>query len=201
MDMLKRRRRSRTGQFEGHFLVAMPGMRDPRFERTVIYICAHNDEGAMGFIINDSQSITFPELLVQTGIVDDKEQIKLPAAARLLPVRRGGPVDESRGFVLHSQDYHSGATLPVSEQICLTSTVDILRAISQGRGPKKAMMALGYSGWGAGQLESEIANNGWLTCPANPDLVFDIDDETKYDRIFRMMGISPGSLSSEVGHA
>jgi putative transcriptional regulator len=116
-------------------------------------------------------------------------------------VRNGGPVDRSRGFVLHSDDYKVESSLPVSEEICLTATVDILRAISAGRGPRHALMALGYSGWGAGQLESEIAENGWLTCPATSELLFDTDIDRKYDRILATLGIDLARLSSAAGHA
>ena len=116
-------------------------------------------------------------------------------------VRNGGPVDRSRGFVLHSGDYRVESSLPVSDDICLTATVDILRAISAGRGPRQALMALGYSGWGAGQLETEIAENGWLTCPPDPELLFDADIERKYDRILAAIGIDPAYLSVTAGHA
>ncbi len=179
----------------------MPGMKDDRFLRSVIYICAHSEEGAMGLIINQAQQMLFPDLLVQLGILEEQEAIRLPAAARDFVIRNGGPVDRSRGFVLHSDDYQVESSLPVSEDVCLTATVDILRAISNGRGPRKALMALGYSGWGAGQLESEIAANGWLTCPATPDLLFDADLDRKYDRIMNLIGIDLAHLSHTAGHA
>ena len=203
MDILGQRKATAKGGFlDDQFLIAMPGMKDERFARSVIYICAHSDEGAMGLIINRvQQQMLFPDLLVQLGILDEQQAIRLPANARDLVVRHGGPVDRSRGFVLHSDDYMVESSMPVSEEICLTATVDILRAISTGTGPQHALMALGYSGWGAGQLEHEIAENGWLTCPANIDLLFDPDIDRKYDRILASIGINPAHLSIDAGHA
>lgn len=205
MDLLRQKQSfassDRLGYLDDQFLVAMPGMKDDRFSRTVVYVCAHSSEGAMGLIINQPQQMLFPDLLVQLGILDEREAIRLPATARDFVIRNGGPVDRSRGFVLHSDDYRVDSSLPVAEEVCLTATVDILRAISTGRGPRKALMALGYSGWGAGQLESEIAANGWLTCPATPELLFDTDLERKYERVMSMIGIDPARLSHSAGHA
>lgn len=202
MDLLRNKKTaSGRGFLDGHFLIAMPGMKDDRFARAVIYICAHSDEGAMGLIINQAQQLQFPDLLVQLGILDEREVIRLPQEAREFVVRHGGPVDRSRGFVLHSGDYRVESSLPVSSDICLTATVDILRAISTGRGPSKALMALGYSGWAAGQLEREIADNGWLTCPARSELLFDTDMERKYDRLLAVLGIDLSRLSTTAGHA
>jgi putative transcriptional regulator len=201
MDLLRQKRSASRGFLDDQFLIAMPGMKDDRFARSVIYICAHSDEGAMGLIINQTQPLRFPDLLVQLGILNEQEAIRLPAPTRDFVVRNGGPVDRSRGFVLHSDDYMVESSLPVSEDICLTATIDILRAISSGRGPRKALMALGYSGWGAGQLEHEIAENGWLTCPANMDLLFDSDIDRKYDRILASIGIDLTRLSQFAGHA
>ena len=183
------------------FLIAMPSMLDERFARSVIYVCAHSEEGAMGLIINQAQQLGFPDLLVQLGIVDEAEAIRLPPSARDFVVRHGGPVDRSRGFVLHTDDYVVDSSVPVADDICLTATVDILRAISVGKGPARALMALGYAGWGAGQLEREIGDNGWLTCPANADFLFDADIEGKYDRLLASMGIDPARLSLSAGHA
>lgn len=202
MDLLRHKKTAAArGFLDDQFLIAMPGMKDERFARSVIYVCAHSDEGAMGLIINQTQQMMFPDLLVQLGIMNEQEAIRLPRPARDFVVRNGGPVDRSRGFVLHSGDYRVESSLPVSEDVCLTATVDILRAISAGRGPRHALMALGYSGWGAGQLESEIAENGWLTCPADPELLFDADIERKYDRILAAIGIDPTYLSATAGHA
>ncbi len=202
MDILKHKATAKKrGFLDGHFLIAMPGMKDDRFARTVIYVCAHSEEGAMGLIINQTQQMLFPDLLVQLGILDEKEAIRLPDSARNFVVRNGGPVDRSRGFVLHSGDYRVESSLPVSNDICLTATIDILRAISKGRGPQKALMALGYAGWGAGQLEKEIQENGWLTCPARPDLLFDADMDRKYDRVAASIGVDLTRLSTVAGHA
>lgn len=202
MDILRHKRKSQGGGFlNDQFLIAMPGMKDERFSRTVIYVCAHSEEGAMGIIINQPQQMRFPDLLVQLGIMDETSAIRLPPKTRDFQVRNGGPVDRSRGFVLHTDDYRVDSSLPVAEDICLTATVDILRAISKGRGPRRALMALGYSGWGAGQLESEIIDNGWLTCPADPDLLFDSDMDRKYGRVLAAIGIDESRLSSFAGHA
>lgn len=202
MDLLRRKRIATRGGFlDDQFLIAMPGMKDHRFARSVIYICAHSDEGAMGLIINQVQQMRFPDLLVQLGIMNEQETIRLPSSARDFMIRNGGPVDRSRGFVLHSDDYTVESSMPVAEDICLTATVDILRAISAGRGPRHALMALGYAGWGAGQLESEIADNGWLTCPADLELLFDTDIERKYDRILASIGVDLAHLSQSAGHA
>jgi putative transcriptional regulator len=203
MDLLRSKKKAavNSGYLDDQFLIAMPGMKDDRFARTVIYICAHSEEGAMGLIINQAQDMRFPDLLVQLGLIDERAAIKLPSAARDIIIRHGGPVDRSRGFVLHSDDYMVESSMPVSDEICLTATIDILRAISAGRGPSRALMALGYAGWGSGQLENEIAENGWLTCPATPDMLFDSDIERKYDRILASIGIDLTHLSHFAGHA
>lgn len=202
MDILRNKAHVRApGFLDDHFLIAMPGMKDDRFARSVIYVCAHSEEGAMGLIINQVQPMRFPDLLVQLGIVDEKQAIRLPQEARDFVIRNGGPVDRSRGFVLHTSDYKVDSSLLVADAICLTATVDILRAISNGRGPERALMALGYAGWSAGQLETEITDNGWLTCPADPNLLFDADVETKYDRVLASIGIDLAHLSNVAGHA
>lgn len=186
---------------DGHFLLAMPGMADDRFARSVIYVCAHSEEGAMGLIINQPQQLSFPDLLVQLGMLEEEEAIRLPAATREIIVRHGGPVDRSRGFVLHSGDYMVESSMAVTDEVCLTATVDILRALSDGTGPSRALMALGYAGWGAGQLENEIVQNGWLTCPASADILFGTDIDHAYDRVLASLGIDPVFLSSDAGHA
>ena len=187
---------------DGQLLIAMPVMGDPRFERSVIYLCAHSAEGAMGIIVNrPAGSIDFPGLLVQLEIINKDDQIKLPENAESLKVLKGGPVETGRGFVLHSSDFFiQDATLRIDDEICLTATVDILKAIAKGSGPKHAILALGYAGWAAGQLESEIQENGWLHCDADSDLIFG-DIEEKYDRALRKIGIDVGMLSNEAGHA
>lgn len=202
MEMFEKDKPAKSGgNLEGQFLVAMPGMADERFARSVIYVCAHSDEGAMGFIVNQAQNMHFPDLLVQLGIVDEEEAIRLPPQTQQLVVQNGGPVDRSRGFVLHTADYMVESSMQVRSNICLTATVDILRAISVGQGPGKAMMVLGYAGWTAGQLESEISQNGWLTCPANAKLLFDTDIDHKYEMVLASAGIDPLHLSAAAGHA
>ena len=173
---------SGDGYLDGQLLIAMPVMGDPRFERSVIYMCAHSSEGAMGIIVNrPAGSIDFPGLLVQLDIIKTADQIKLPENAETMKVLKGGPVDTGRGFVLHSSDFFiKDATLNIDDGICLTATVDILKAIAKGAGPKHAILALGYAGWAPGQLENEIQHNGWLHCDADPDLIFGGDVEEKY---------------------
>ncbi len=201
MDLIGHKIARSTGYLDNQFLVAMPGMNDDRFARSVIYLCAHSEEGAMGLIINQPQQLLFPDLLVQLGLLEEQEAIRLPPPTRDIVVRHGGPVDRSRGFVLHTDDYMVESSMPVADDMCLTATVDILRAMSSGKGPRHALMALGYSGWGAGQLETEIAQNGWITCPATADLVFDPDIDHKYDRVLASIGIDPVFLSAAAGHA
>jgi putative transcriptional regulator len=191
------------GYLDGQLLIAMPVMDDPRFERSVIYLCAHSSEGAMGIIVNrPAGSIDFPGLLVQLDIIKKADQIKLPENAESMKVLKGGPVETGRGFVLHSSDFFiEDATLRIDDGICLTATVDILRAIAKGAGPKHAILALGYAGWAAGQLETEIQHNGWLHCDADADLIFGGDVEEKYLRALAKIGINPGMLSTDAGHA
>ena len=194
---------SSAGYLDGQLLIAMPVMGDERFERSVIYLCAHSAEGAMGIIVNHpAGSIDFPELLQQLGIIRKGEHIKLPENAESMKVLRGGPVDTGRGFVLHSSDFYiENATLRIDDGVCLTATVDILRAIANGSGPKHAILALGYAGWAPGQLENEIQHNGWLHCPADTDLVFGDDVDNKYERALKKIGIELAMLSNEAGHA
>lgn len=201
--MERKRSRGRRGKyFDGQLLVAMPGMRDPRFERAVIYVCAHSAEGAMGIRINDPAPLTLGDILVQLEIVADRNAIPETVSQRDLPVQRGGPVDTARGFVLHSPDYRSGeATLAVDGEISLTATVDILKAIATGGGPRQALLALGYAGWAAGQLEREMADNGWLTTPAPSSLIFSPDVDGKYGRALGLIGVDPAMLSGDAGHA
>lgn len=192
-----------TGYLDGQFLLAMPGMADSRFARSVVYICAHSPDGAMGLVINQpARKITFSDLLLQLDLVEPDELIRLPAPVEKLPVLKGGPVETGRGFVLHSADFYiDNSTLPIDDSVSLTATVDILRAIAKGDGPRKAMLALGYAGWSPGQLEEEIQQNGWLNVPADPGLLFDGDLEGKYGRALRLLGIDPAMLSGEAGHA
>ncbi len=188
---------------DGHLLIAMPTMADTRFERAVIFLCAHSADGAMGIIVNQpAKKVTFSELLVQLDVIAESAADDLPPKVGGVPVIKGGPVETGRGFVLHSADYHvESSTLAIDGGISLTATVDILRAIAKGLGPDRAVLALGYAGWGAGQLESEIQGNGWLHCPADEAIVFDDVLNTKYERALRKIGIDPVMLSSEAGHA
>jgi putative transcriptional regulator len=194
---------SKRGYLDGQLLIAMPVMGDPRFERSVIYLCAHSSEGAMGIMVNrPAGSIDFPELLMQLNIINKSDHIKLPENAESMKVLSGGPVDTGRGFVLHSSDFYiAKATLKIADGICLTATVDILKAIARGEGPKHAILALGYAGWAPGQLENEIQENGWLHCDADVELVFGDELDDKYSRALRKIGIDPGMLSNEAGHA
>lgn len=204
---MKTPRRQRKGQaisyLDGQLLLAMPGMTDKRFQRSVIYLCTHSADGAMGLIVNQRAShISFTGLLKQLGIVgDDADEIVPPDVLRM-HVHVGGPVSTERGFVLHSTDYFAeDSTLEIDDSVCLTATIDILKAMAGGKGPEQAILALGYAGWAPGQLETEIQANGWLHCPADRDLVFGPDLELKYDRAMFKIGIDPSHLVSEAGHA
>lgn len=185
-----------AGSLMGQMLVAMPTMGDPRFHRSVIYLCAHSDKGAMGIVVNKPiPHLQFNDLLSQLKIGVDK-------LSRSLPILFGGPVETGRGFVLHSLDYClPEATLRVSEAVGLTATVDVLRAIATGEGPWRALFALGYAGWGPGQLESEIKANGWLICPADEDLLFGNNSKGKWERALAKLGIDLSMLSSQSGTA
>jgi putative transcriptional regulator len=191
------------GYLDGQMLIAMPAMNDERFVRAVIYVCAHSTEGAMGIIVNHPASnIKFPDLLVQLEVIPAAERIQLPTRAEDVKVLKGGPVETGRGFVLHSADFFiENSTLPIDEGICLTATLDILKAIARGSGPESAILALGYAGWAPGQLEQEIQQNGWLHCAADIELIFGQDTDTKYEKALRKIGIDLGMLSSEAGHA
>jgi putative transcriptional regulator len=199
----QQRKTSKRGYLDGQMLIAMPSMGDDRFVRSVIYVCAHSTEGAMGIIVNQPAAhISFPDLLVQLDVIPAADLIQLPRRAGGVKVLKGGPVDTQRGFVLHSSDFFiENSTLPIDEGICLTATLDILKAIARGDGPKSAVLALGYAGWEAGQLENEIQHNGWLHCPADRELIFGQDAGSKYDLALKKIGIDLGMLSSEAGHA
>ena len=168
---------SGEGWLTGQLLIAMPSMSDPRFERTVIYMCAHSEEGAMGLVINKSlESLSFTDLLEQLGVEDSEAE---------MAILSGGPVETGRGFVLHSSDYDRDGSLAVSDDIRLTATIDVLKAIAVGSGPERRLLALGYAGWAPGQLEGEIQDNGWLTAPADDALLFDDALESKWSRAHR----------------
>ncbi len=198
-----RARSKGEGFLDGHFLIAMPSMADGRFARSVVYVCAHSSDGAMGIVINKmAEDVSFRALLVQLDIVQARDEPDLPGGVDKIRVHRGGPVEPGRGFVLHSGDFFlENATLPIAEGVCLTATLEILRAIADGRGPDSALLALGYAGWAPGQLEAEIQANGWLHCPANGGILFDDDVEDKYDRALATIGVEAAMLSMDAGHA
>lgn len=191
------------GYLDGQLLVAMPTMQDERFARAVIYVCAHSSEGAMGIVINQpAPNIRFPDLLVQLDVIPSSGLIELPNQADAVRVLKGGPVETGRGFVLHTADFFiENSTLPIEQGICLTATLDILKAIARGKGPASAVLALGYAGWAPGQLENEIQANGWLNCDADSELLFGPNTEGKYNQAMRKIGIDPGKLVSDAGHA
>lgn len=180
----------------GHMLIAMPGMGDPRFEHSVVFICDHSDEGAMGLIVNKaSDEVDLPTLLAQLEIESAHDLSHRT-------VHFGGPVEMGRGFVLHTPDYQSVVTtLEVRDDIHMTATLDILEDLAKGAGPEKWMMMLGYAGWAAGQLEGEIAANGWLVCDASPDLVFDLADSEKWEAALGTLGVAALALSAAGGRA
>jgi putative transcriptional regulator len=180
----------------GKLLIALPGMSDERFAQTVIYVCAHSAKGAMGIVINKPiPGLSFAEVMKQL-------QIETKPTIGEFPILYGGPVETGRGFVLHSGDYDgTDSTLSVSEDISLTATLDILRAIADGRGPKHALFALGYAGWGEGQIETEFQRNGWLHCGADPALVFGVEPEAKWRTALQRLGIGPSGLVSDAGRA
>ncbi|HUS95420.1 MAG TPA: YqgE/AlgH family protein [Hyphomicrobiaceae bacterium] len=188
---------------EGQLLIAMPTINDPHFQRSVVYMCAHSSDGAMGLVINQrARDITFPVLLEQLKITKSAIPADLPDEISQWPVYLGGPVEKSRGFVLHTSDYHEeDLTLAIGDSIGLTATLEILEKILAGSGPRKSRLALGYSGWSPGQLENEILANGWLHCPADLPLVFDTAPEDIYRTALAKIGIDPSHLSTDAGHA
>ena len=183
------------GGLTGQLLVAMPQMQDPRFAKSVIYLCAHTPEGAMGLVLNRLlDSITFPDLLEQLGI-------EAGPAGSEIRIHFGGPVESGRGFVLHTADYRQEGTLAINSSIALTATVDILRDIASGAGPRQKLLALGYAGWGPGQLDAEIQANGWLQVPADEQLVFGANLDAKWEAALAKLGVDYGRLSGDAGHA
>ena len=181
---------------EGKILIAMPGMADPHFEKSVIFMCAHSAEGAMGIMINKPVAgLSFHDLM-------RKLELQVMPETPNFPILYGGPVETGRGFVLHSGDYESSeATLPVSEDVSLTATLDILRAMAEGRGPQHAIFALGYAGWTAGQIEDEIRRNGWIHCDSDAEILFDAGLDAKWSTALRKLGIDASGLSAHAGHA
>lgn len=180
----------------GKLLIAMPGMGDPRFDRSVIFMCSHGTDGAMGLIVNKPADLRLGDLLAQMDMACED-----PAVAQAA-VRFGGPVETGRGFVLHSSDYSANLhSLKVTDKFSMTATLDILEDIANARGPARKALMLGYSGWGPGQLEAEISDNGWLTAEADSDLVFNTPDEDKWEAALKSLGIDALLLSASAGHA
>ncbi|MEM6666874.1 MAG: YqgE/AlgH family protein [Pseudomonadota bacterium] len=191
------------GYLDGQVLIAMPHMTDPRFKRALVFICAHSEDGAMGIVLNQlAASVAFEDLLVQLEILPEGDDIKLPDHVRSMRVHQGGPVETGRGFVLHSHDYYrDNSTLAIDDEISLTATLDILRAIAEDTGPERAVLALGYAGWAAGQLETEIQSNGWLHCTPDDDLIFGEDQDAKYAAALGKLGVDLAMLTTEAGRA
>lgn len=184
-----------AGYLTGQLLIAMPNMRDPRFEKTVIYMCVHNADGAMGLVVNKQiDSISFPQLLEQL-------EIETPDSPPGIRIHFGGPVESGRGFVLHSADYGKSGTIAVDKAVALTATVDILRDMAERRGPSRCILALGYAGWGPGQLDGELQQNAWLNVTADETLIFGEDVERTWERAIAKIGIDPRLLSADAGHA
>ncbi|AKR54494.1 UPF0301 protein [Youhaiella tibetensis] len=188
---------------KGQFLVAMPDMTDERFRESLIYLVGHGDEGAMGLVVNKSvDDMSFGDILEELSLGEHDDIIRLPDQVKNREVLRGGPVEKGRGFVLHSSDYfRDGNSYEVSEEIYLTATLDVLRSLAFDNEPAEAIFALGYCGWGAGQLEGELGRNGWLTVPYSRDLLFDVPLEKRYDAALRKLGITRASLSTMAGNA
>ena len=201
----QRKARMTDAYLDAQFLIAMPTIGDPRFERTLIYMCAHTDEGAMGIVVNKPiEDMMLGDLLHRLGLLPPEEtnSIHLPQELYRQPVFTGGPVEPGRGFVLHSMDYHlEDGTLDVDGRVGLTASLDILHDLVRGRGPRQLLLALGYAGWAPGQLEAELMQNAWLTCPADTEILFDLAPEERYAAALRKIGIDPGSLSAATGHA
>jgi putative transcriptional regulator len=179
----------------GQLLIAMPAMADPRFAQSVIYLCAHTPEGAMGLVLNRPlQRPSFDDLLRQLEVAP------VPPARRIR-LCQGGPMDNARGFVLHTADWTGEGSLRVNESLALTASLDVLKAIAEGGGPREGILALGYAGWGPGQLDAEIQQNAWLSVPADETIVFDGDNDTKWRRALGKLHIDPLLLSDAAGHA
>src|SRR5215469_2666139 len=179
----------------GQLLIAMPTMEDPRFAQSVIYLCAHTPEGAMGLVLNRPlQRPKFDDLLRQLEVAP------VPPARRIR-LCSGGPLDNARGFVLHTTDWTGEGSLRVNDEVALTASLDVLKAIAEGNGPREGLLALGYAGWGPGQLDAEIQQNAWLSVPADETIVFDDDSNTKWRRALGKLNIDPLLLSGAAGHA
>ena len=181
-----------------HFLIAMPSMDDPIFGGTVVYICEHNDKGVLGVVINKPTDMTMEVLF-------ERIDLKLAEGLRTTvvnePIMFGGPVQDDRGFVLHTPHARYSSSLTVTPDVAFTTSIDVLEAVASGNGPKRMLVSIGYSGWSPGQLEEEIGRNGWLTVPADPSVMFDLPIEERYNAAIKLLGIDPMMLASEAGHA
>ena len=188
-------------KLEGQLLIAMPAMSDRRFQRSVIYMCAHSSEGAMGLVINQrANHITAPDLLEKLGISPRNRDEEITSEVLALSIQVGGPVETGRGFVLHSSDYFSeDSTLAIENDVCLTATIDSLKAIAQGNGPARALLALGYAGWSPGQLDEELAQASWLLAPVGADLIFGSAPAEMWDRAIERLGADPAHLLGSPG--
>jgi putative transcriptional regulator len=185
----------KTGSLAGHLLIATPVVQESCFARSVIYMCAHNEAGAMGMIINyPVESIDIKEIFSQLSIDGT-------TLGQNLPIHFGGPVESNRGFVLHTDEYTSGESLIRKDGIAVTASVSVLKELALGNGPAKGMLVLGYAGWSPGQLESEIETGSWIVVPASKQLVFDTDNETKWNVAVSSLGFDMGHYSTVVGHA
>ena len=183
------------GLLTGQFLIAMPSINTPHFSQAVIYVCAHTPDGAMGIVLNRPlASPSFGDLLQQLDVTPSPP-------ARQIDLFRGGPVDSARGFVLHTADWTGDGSLMVDRQVALTASLDVLKAIADGGGPRQGFLALGYAGWGPGQLDRELVENAWLSAPASLDMLFDTDHETKWRRAMAILKVDPILLSDVAGHA
>ena len=183
-----------TDNFSNHFLIAMPGMADPFFAKTVTYLCQHNRDGALGIIVNRPSELTLGDIMQQMNIEIRVEEVSG------MPIYFGGPVQPERGFVLHEPCGHWDSTLQVAPTISLTTSRDILEAISVGKGPRKSLVALGYAGWGQGQLEHEMVENAWLSAPGDQSILFDVASASRWKAAAELMGIDISLLTSQAGH-
>lgn len=180
-----------------HFLIAMPSMQDPVFGGTVVYVCEHNENGVLGVVINKPTDMTMQTLFER---IDLKVEFGLEGHDDE-PVMFGGPVQDDRGFVLHTPGHHYSSSLTVTKDVAFTTSIDVLEAVAAGDGPSQMLVSIGYSGWSPGQLEDEISRNGWLTVGADPRILFNLPIEERYTAAMRLLGIDPLMLTSEAGHA
>ncbi len=183
-----------------HFLIAMPSMMDPVFGGSVVYVCEHNENGALGVVINKPTDMTMQSLFdhIELSIAEDGSRA---APMKSRPIMFGGPVQDDRGFVLHSPGGNYSSSLKVTDKVVFTTSIDVLEDVATGAGPKQLMVSIGYSGWSPGQLEEEIAHNGWLTVSADPQIIFDLPIEERYNAALKLLGVDVNLLASEAGHA